>query len=137
IETIQREEFVLVAGPKFYSENIKGDHSLSRLQRLTIVDYLPHAPVARMWFKHHFNKALTDLDVVYSAESVRGVLKAISLNMGVGVVPAHLLKSESSRFKVISTGKKNLVNQITLALPLSKKLTLTEKTFIEFVKSRA
>lgn len=85
--------------------------------------------------KHHFNKSITDLSVTYSAESVRGVLKAISLGMGVGVVPAHLIQSEKSQFKIISTEKKELVNQITLALPLSKKLTLTEKTFISFYKA--
>jgi len=135
VETVQREEFVLVSSSKFYSENIKGDRSLGKLQGLPIVDYLAHAPVARMWFKHHFNKSITDLSVVYSAESVRGVLKAISLGMGIGVVPAHLVQSAKGQFKIVSTEKKELINQITLALPLSKKLTLTEKTFISFYKS--
>lgn len=136
VETVQREDFVLVSNAKFYSENIKGDHSLSKLQSLPIVDYLPHAPVVRMWFKHHFGKSITDLSVSYSAESVRAVLKAISLGMGVGVIPSHLIDAEANRLKIISTEKKNLVNQITLALPLAKKLTLTEKTFISFFKAQ-
>ena len=136
IETIQREEFVLVSNEKFYAENIKGDHSLSKLQNLFIVDYLPHAPVARMWFKHHFGKSITDLKVIYSAESVRAVLKAVSLGMGVGVIPSHLVNTEGNRLKIISTEKKNLVNQITLALPLAKKLTFAEKTFVSFIKAQ-
>lgn len=136
IETIQSEEFVLVSNTKFYAEHIKGDHSLTKLQSLAIVDYLPHAPVARMWFKHHFNKSITNLQVRYSAESVRAVIKAISLGLGMGVVPRHLINSEMNRFKIISTSKKNLINQITLALPLAKKLTLTEKTFISFLRSQ-
>lgn len=136
VETIQREDFVLASNAKFYAENVKGDHSLSRLQNLPIVDYLPHAPVARMWFKHHFSKSITDLNVSYSAESVRAVVRAISLGMGVGVIPSHLVDTEANRLKIISTEKKNLVNQITLALPLSKKLSLTEKTFISFAKNQ-
>jgi DNA-binding transcriptional LysR family regulator len=136
VETIQREDFILVSSANFYSEHIKGDHSLSRLQSLSIVDYLPHAPVARMWFKHHFNKSITDLNVCYSAESVRAVLKAVSLGLGIGVIPSHLIGAEANPLKVISTDKKNLVNQITLALPLAKKLTITEKTFISFLKSQ-
>lgn len=115
---------------------MKGDSSLAKLQSLPIVDYLPHAPVARMWFKHHFNKSITDLKVVYSAESVRAVFKALLLGIGAGVIPAHLLKDNPGKLKIISTSKKNLVNQITLALPLSKKLSLTEKTFISFLKSQ-
>ena len=136
VETIQREEFVLVSNAKFYSENIKGDHSLSRLQNVSIVDYLPHAPVARMWFKHHFNKSITNLNVSYSAESVRAVLKAISLGLGIGVVPSHLVANEAGTLKIVSTEKKNLINQIGFALPLAKKLTATEKAFISFIKSQ-
>jgi len=136
VETIQREEFALVANAKFYAENVKGKHSLSLLQSLPIVDYLPHAPVARMWFKHNFGKAISDLKVVYSAESVRAVVKAISLGMGVGVIPAQMIpKNKMEQFKVITTEKNAMINQITLALPLSKKLTYTEKAFISFYKN--
>lgn len=137
VETVQKEEFVLVSNNKFYLENINGDHSLARLQKLPLVDYLPHAPVARMWFKHHFGKSITELKVNYSAESVRAVLKAISLGLGVGVVPANLIESEKNRLKIISTEKKELVNQIAMALPLSKKLTFTERAFISFYKAES
>ena len=130
IETIQKEDFVLAASHKFYSENIKGKHEFKSLRELPIIDYLPHAPVARMWFKHHFGKSISELNVVYSAESVRGVVNAISSGIGIGVIPSHL----SVKLKSISTGKKDFVNQITLALPLSKKPTFTEKAFILFFK---
>lgn len=138
VETIQREDFVLVANSKFYAENVKGNHSLSLLQSLPVVDYLPHAPVARMWFKHNFGKTISDLKVVYSAESVRAVIKAISLGVGIGVIPAQLIpKEKTDRLKIIATDKNAMINQITLALPLSKKLTFTEKTFISFYKNSA
>ncbi len=136
VETIQREDFVLVSNVKFYAEYVRGDHSLTKLQNLPIVDYLPHAPVARMWFKHHFNKSITDLKVSYSAESVHAVINAISLGFGIGVIPSHLMNAEANRLKIISTEKKNLVNQISVALPLAKKLTITEKTFISFLKDQ-
>jgi hypothetical protein len=74
--------------------------------------------------------------VSYSAESVRAVVKSVSLGLGIGVIPSHLVNAEANRLKVISTEKKNLVNQISLALPLAKKLTLTEKMFILFLKDQ-
>lgn len=137
IDTVEREEFVLTADAKFYSENVAGDHSLKNLQAQPFVDYLPHAPVARMWFKHHFNKNISDLQVIYSAESVRGVHQAIAQKMGIGVLPARFALAAKSQLKIISTERKALINHITLALPLSKKLSLTEKTFIQFYKEHA
>lgn len=136
IETVQREEFVLAADPKFYSEHIRGDHSLKNLQNKPVVDYLPHAPVARMWFKHHFNKNISELNVVYSAESVRGVHQAIAQRIGIGVLPARFAAIEKARLKIISTDKKELINQVAVALPLSKKLTLTERSFLNFYKDK-
>ncbi len=136
IETVYREEFVLVASQKLYSEKIAGDHSLSLLQKLPAVDYLPHGPVIRMWFKHHFGKSISDLNLVYSAESVRAVFKAVSMGLGIGVIPSHLLQPVNThRLQIISTNKKEFINQITLALPLSKRLTLTERAFISYCKS--
>lgn len=133
LETVQREDFVLAASPKFYAEYIKTDHSFNKLRSLPIVDYLNHAPVARMWFKHHFNKSISELNVVFSAESVRAVINAIVHGIGVGIVPSQLARQ--NHLKIVETGKKALVNQISLALPLSKKLTFTEKAFVSFYKN--
>lgn len=133
VETVWQEEFVLVSSSRFHGEKIKGDHSLAHLRTLPVVDYLPHAPVFRMWLKHHFGKSISDVTVAYSAETVRAVLKALSSGMGIGVVPAHMAKSDKT-LRTISTTKKELVNRISLALPLSKKPTLTEKAFLSFAK---
>lgn len=136
VETVQKEEFILAANSKFYEENIKGNHSLHLIQKLPFVDYLPHAPVARMWFKHNFGKAISDLEVVFSAESVRAVVRAIESGMGVGVIPSQLINMKNGKLlKVIATEKKAMINYIALALPLSKKLTYTEKAFISFYKN--
>ena len=45
IEIVQKEEFVLVASAEFYSEKIKGDHSLPLLQKLPVVDYFHMHPL--------------------------------------------------------------------------------------------
>ena len=71
VQTVQREEFVLISSSEFYLENIKGGHSLQKLKSLPFVDYLSHAQVARMWFKHHFGKSIIELKVNYSAERDR------------------------------------------------------------------
>lgn len=131
VETVQREEFVLACSSRFYAEHVRGNHSLKHLQSLAIVDYVAHAPVVRMWYKHHFNKAISNLRVVYSAESVLAVKKAISLGVGMGVIPFDKVE----KLKVIEMDKRPLVNLISLALPLSKKMTYTEKAFISFYKS--
>jgi DNA-binding transcriptional LysR family regulator len=134
IQTVMREEFVMVASKRIHEQRKLGNVSFKVLEALPIVDYLPHSPVARMWFKHHFGKTPTNLELVYSAESVRAVLNAITHDIGVGVVPRNLLTGEFKDLRVIEMSKKPFINQIMIARRLGKQSTVRESEFLQFYR---
>lgn len=140
IVTVMTEKFIPVCSKKYFDDHVQRTNvRYEDLTDLDFIDYVGHAPVVRMWIKHHFGKAGPDLKVVFSAESVRAVIKAIQGGVGVGVVPEHLIDAElkSGRLKSISSDGRDLINQITLARRLEKPTTAREKAFVDFYKQRA
>lgn len=130
VQQAAEEEFVLVASREAYRRHGLREASFANLGKADFVDYLPGSPVARLWFKHHFKKVPPELRLVYSAESVRGVLTAIKCGIGVGVVPKHLLKGDFKDVVVVDGPGKAFVNQIVLVRQAGKKATAKEQEFI-------
>jgi len=135
IQSILKEEFVLAASEKTYKTWGLKDSTFQNTSRVPIADYVAHGPVIRMWFKHHYGKTPSELNIAYSAESVRAVLTAIASDIGVGVIPLHLLTGEFSDLKVISTTKKPFINEIMLARQQGRPTTAKESEFIKFYKA--
>jgi DNA-binding transcriptional LysR family regulator len=138
IQTVMREEFVLAASEKVYQQwNLKSGLE-TVLSEVPIVDYVPHAPVMRMWLKNQLGKKSPDLKVVYSAESVQAVLHAISSHIGIGVVPRRLLVGEFSHLKLIGKAdRKSFINEIMLARQQGRKPSAKESEFIRFYKEQS
>jgi DNA-binding transcriptional LysR family regulator len=136
VQNLIKEEFVLASSPALFKSYGLSKPSFEKLTSIPIVDYLPHVPVFRMWFKHHFGKDPSKLKVAYSAESVRGVLNAISSDLGIGVVPNMLLSGEFKHLKKVETSKAHFVNQIIIARQLGKRITVKEKEFIQFCRDQ-
>jgi DNA-binding transcriptional LysR family regulator len=134
VQTILREEFVMASSEKIYKELSLNQLMPAKLSELPVVDYLPYAPVTRMWIKHHFTKAPANLNVVFSAESVRAVLNAIQSDVGVGIVPLHLITGEFKNLKVVATTKKPFVNQMMMARQLGRKTSFRENEFLKFCR---
>lgn len=134
IQTAMKEEFVMVSSEKLWKEFKLQSPSFSSLVEVPIVDYLPHAPVARMWLKHHFSKAPVQLKVAYSAESVRAILNAIACSIGIGVVPSHMLVEDLRHLRVLETTKKPFINHIMIARQQGKKASFRESEFIKFFR---
>ncbi|WP_413291000.1 LysR family transcriptional regulator [Bdellovibrio sp. HCB337] len=138
IVTVMKESFVLAGSREYLQKNIKrGNPNLGDLKKLDFIDYLSHAPVTKMWFRHQFGKTPTNLNIVFSAESVRAVIAAAKGGLGLAVVPEHMIEKdiESGRLKVISGAGRSLINQIVLARRLEKPTTAREKEFIDFYKN--
>jgi DNA-binding transcriptional LysR family regulator len=134
IQTVMKEEFVLVSSEKLFKEFKLQNLSLQSVAEVPIADYLPHAPVMRMWLKHHFSKVPANLNVIFSAESVRAVLIAIVEELGVGIVPRHLLVGEFKHLKLIETSKKPFINQIMIARQQGRRSSFRETEFIQFYR---
>lgn len=136
VQAVLKEEFVMAASEKNHKLfHIARQPSLKDLAEVPIVDYLGHAPVACMWYRHHFGKVPTKLNVVFSAESVRSVLTAISEDIGFGIVPSHLLAGDYKNLKTVMTLKKPFENQMMIARQLGKSKTFRETEFIDFFKT--
>jgi DNA-binding transcriptional LysR family regulator len=137
IQTVVKEEFVLAASEKNYKKFQLKEASFAKLIRCPVVDYVTHGPVMRMWLKHHFGRTPSELLMAFSAESVRAVLNAIAADVGVGVVPKHLVTKEFKELKIIPTAKKPFVNEIMLARQQGKSATAKEQEFIKFYKEKS
>ncbi|MES2801204.1 MAG: LysR substrate-binding domain-containing protein [Bdellovibrionota bacterium] len=128
------EEFVLIGTERnLKTYGLNSRPTFNELSQIPIVDYMHHAPVANMWFKHHFGKTPSQINIVYSAESVRAVLNAVHEDIGFGVLPLHLIKNQKG-LKQIPTLKKPFENQIVLARQLGRIKTFREEEFICFYK---
>lgn len=136
IMTATKEKFVLACSKKYFEST---SVSYKGLKDLRFIDYLPGAPVSKMWIRHHFGKVPYELNVIFSAESVRAVIKAIQGGLGVGVVPEHLIESDlkSGRLKVLTAPGSDLINAIALTRRLGRSPSAKEKCFIEFYRNYA
>ncbi len=128
------EALVLVCSKSYYSTFVNGDHSPDNLTRCTYVSYQEGAPAITSWFRHHFGKTSVHPDVVLAVESVRAVIAGIRQSMGLGVVPSHVVRHAIDRGDLvhITTGKKEMINRVSLIQLQDKIPGLAEKTFLSF-----
>ncbi|AZZ35422.1 hypothetical protein CIK05_00945 [Bdellovibrio sp. qaytius] len=134
---VMKEKFILVCSNKYFDEVVKKSSlKYDDLKKLNFIDYIHHAPVIKMWIQHHFGKNAPDLRIVFSAESVRSVIKATKGGLGISVVPEHLVEADlkAGRLKNISVTGRDLINQIILARRLERPVTAREKYFVDFYK---
>ena len=132
IQKFIQEEFVMVAHPNLLKATKIEKVDFQTLSKMPIVDYLPHAPVARMWFRHHFSREPKHLPVAFSAESVRAVLNAISCGIGIGIVPDRLLVGTFAQLTIIETARGRFTNQILIARQEGRRIKSREREFIAF-----
>lgn len=139
VVTVMREKFILVCSKGYFDKNVpKSKLTYSQIRELDFIDYLAHAPVSKMWMKYHFRKFPADINVVFSAESVRAVIRATQGGLGVSVLPEHLIAGElkAGKLKELIVGNHDWINQIVMARRLEKPVTAREKEFVDFYKRR-
>lgn len=134
---IINEELVLACSKSYYDENIRGYADVDHLLDCRYVAYRKHAPAIGNWFRRHFNKHSVKPAVALTAESVRAVINGIRQNIGLGIVPSHFITGEirSGEMLVIRTGKKEMINRISLVRLQDKVPSLSEKMFLEHFMS--
>ena len=67
-----------------------------------------------------------------TVENVEGVIEGVKHNMGLGIIPSHLIheKIDQGEFIHIKTSKKEIINRISLVQLQDKIPSITEKTFL-------
>lgn len=137
IEPLIDEEVIMACSKQYYEQEIKGDHSFQNLASKEYISYQRSSLTLRNWFKHHFNKFSIGLNRVLTVDSHQAVITGIKNQMGMGVIASHIVRKEIKRGEIIpiKTAKKNVINKISLVQLQDKVPTLTEKTFINFLRS--
>ena len=137
IEPLIDEEVILACSKKYYEREIKGDHSFENLASKEFISYQKSSLTLRNWFKYHFNKFSTGLNRVLTVDSHQAVITGIKTQLGMGVIASHIVTRDIKRGKIIpiKTAKKNVINKISLVQLQDKVPNLTEKTFINFLKT--
>jgi DNA-binding transcriptional LysR family regulator len=137
IEPLIDEEVVMACSKGYYEKEIKGDHSFENLCTQAFISYQKTSLTLRNWFKHHFNRYSLDLNRVLTVDSHQAVITGIKNQLGMGVIASHIVSRDIRRGRIIpiKTGKKDVINKISLVQLQDKIPSLTEKTFINYLKT--
>ncbi len=137
IESLLDEKVVMACSKSYYDDEVKGDHSFINLSAKDFISYQKASSTLRNWFKHHFNKYSVTLNRVLTVDSHQAVVSGIKNDLGMGLVAAHFVRKDIEKGKIVllKTSKKAIINTISLVQLKNKKLNLTEKTFVDYLKS--
>lgn len=138
VEPMMAEELIMVSSRRYYREHIRGNHSLANLTKADFISYREEASALRAWFRHHFNKSRLELNIVFSVESVQGVIAGVKNDMGLGIVPGQIVESaiKSGAIVQIATSKKEIVHMVSIVQLQEKVPRLVEKAFIKFAREK-
>ena len=136
MEPLVDEQLLLACSRSYYEAHVKGDHSLENLEGLAFISYEKSALSLRAWFKHHFGKYPRELNRVLTVNSHQAVISGIREELGLGVISAPHMAREITKGKIVPilTQKTGAMNQIALVQLQDKVPTLTERTFIQYLK---
>ncbi len=137
IEPLIDEEVVMACSKDYYEKEIQGNHSFANLATKEFISYQKSSLTLRNWFKHHFNKFPIGLNRVLTVDSHEAVITGIRMNLGMGVIASHIVRSDIRKGRIIpiKTKEKDVMNSIALVQLQDKVPNLTEKTFISFLKA--
>ncbi|MBU8848869.1 MAG: LysR family transcriptional regulator [Desulfobacterales bacterium] len=137
IEPLIDEEVIMACSKRYYEREIKGDHSFENLASKEFISYQKSSLTLKNWFKHHFNKFSAGLNRVLTVDSHQAVITGIKTQLGMGVIASHIVSRDIKRGKIIpiKTAKRDVINNISLVQLQDKVPSLTEKVFINFLKT--
>jgi DNA-binding transcriptional LysR family regulator len=133
---VVEEELILVCSTPYYQDRIRDKKIPHVFHQVTFIAYDFFAPALRSWMKHHFGIFQIKPDIVLAVESVRAVITAIEHDLGLGVVPAHLVQSalDQGGLTAIGSDRKAMINHIAVVQLANKIPTITEKSFVGHVE---
>ncbi|WP_022667119.1 LysR family transcriptional regulator [Desulfospira joergensenii] len=136
MEPLVDEEVCLACSGTYYRQAIKEDHSFENLVQKEFISYQSSSLPLKSWFKHHFNRFPANLNRVMTVDSLQTVINGIKNHLGLGVVAAHMVREdiEDGSIVPVGTSREDVINTIALVQLQEKIPTLTEKTFIRYMK---
>ncbi|SCY85401.1 LysR family transcriptional regulator [Desulfoluna spongiiphila] len=130
VEPVIDEEVILACSAAYFHARLKGNVSPDHILTQDFISYERSHQALNGWFRHHFGKQSVKPSVVLTVDSVQAVRSAIESDMGLGVVTRNAIRDQLDRGTVtpIKTGKREIVNKISLVQLQDKVPTFTEKT---------
>ena len=130
VEPVIDEEVILACSAAYFEANLKGDLSPDRILSSDFISYDRSHQALNGWFRHHFGRQSVKPNVVLTVDSVQAVRSAIEHDLGLGVVTRNAIRDQLDLGTVIpiKTGKREIVNKISLVQLQDKVPTFTEKT---------
>lgn len=133
ISPICNEEIILACSKTYFSKNLAGDLSCTRLLQQNFVSYDQKNTAIQGWFQHHFGKMPVKVASVLVVDSMQALVNGIACDLGMGVITADQAKHRDL-FTIRST-EKEIINTISLATLREKSMTFTETTFLASLKA--
>jgi DNA-binding transcriptional LysR family regulator len=137
VEPISDEAVVLACSETYFEERLKGDLSLSNILSRDFISYDQNVLALSGWFRHHFEKQSVKINTVLTVDSFQAVLSAIKNDIGLGIITDRAIQKQNQKEKkivAVKTGKKEIVNKISLVQLQDKVPNFTEKTFLSHLK---
>jgi DNA-binding transcriptional LysR family regulator len=139
IETkvVFNENLTLVASRAYLDvKGIKANHKTDKkfFESLDYIAYMDDQPVIRTWLKHHYDLGGIKLNARATMMDVQGVAQMIVSNLGVGIIPKHVLESKKEQgfdLYAIEGAKEVLDNSISIAYVKGRTQTPTVQALIE------
>jgi DNA-binding transcriptional LysR family regulator len=131
IEPLIEEEVIMACSERYYALNIKKNHFFEHLAAKEFIEYKLDASALLSWFKYHFGKSPSQLNIVLTVDNVQAVIAAIKHHLGLGVIVSHLVAQEIGSGMIIPVRihSKKVINKISLLQLKDKIPNHTEKAF--------
>lgn len=137
VEKVAEEVLDLCASQVYLQGRGTLRNSKPFFESLDYVAYEAKEPVLRSWFTHHIRRRNLNLNIRAHVMDVQGVARFIINNIGVGVIPNHLitkLLSEGHELHVFKGSGKPLKNPLSLAYLKNRSRNLTMERVLHALK---
>lgn len=134
ISPIIDEDIILICSKRYAANALQNNFSLMNLLRVDYIAYHQNSLALKSWFKHHYGKTAISPHIVLTVDSVRAVVSAVENDIGLGIVPYHVVYNQINTGTIVSVAsrKKDIINTISLLQLQDKIPSLTEKRFHEY-----
>lgn len=136
-KTFVTQKLSLVAKPALVRDLAEGDEAklLAKLTELPHIAYLKSKPALNQWYKHHFDLIPKCLHLAMITEHADGIKQAALAGLGLGCLPAQVVKREINEGKLTEIfGKKEpCVHKIWLCLHPDQSLSSWQIEWLQAV----
>lgn len=126
-------ELLLVCSKAYYEAHLKGNHTYQNLKKCTYGTYEEYGLELKSWFKHHFERIPTNLNIKFRAQNMPTTILWLKKHMGLGIVDGYWVADliEKGEIIPIETDRPQIMNRISMMRLQGKPMSTLEKIFLD------